>query len=206
MRQHKAVIDLNRYRGHDIEPLLLLVDLQQEFVAEGRLLQIQSVAPALENCRRLLDHARAGKWPIAHARWLQRGPYFNEAMPFSGWIDGFEPHGCEMVFNKSGPSCYSAPNFAEMMATGLSDNTIIAGLTGAVSCLATVIEGASNNHRYTFVTDASASHASEATDEVSAHDQACFIASHHVRTTTTSQIIGGPLPAVRTLSDQRPRS
>ncbi|MGL4285796.1 MAG: cysteine hydrolase family protein [Phreatobacter sp.] len=205
MRQPRAVIDLNRYRGHDVEPLLLLVDLQQEFVAEGRLLQIQSVAPALENCRRLLDHARACKWSIAHARWMQRGPYFNEAMPYSGWIDGFEPHGSEMVFNKTGPSCYSAPNFAEMMATGISDNTIIAGLTGAVSCLATVVEGASNNHRYTFVTDASASHACETADEYSAHDQACFIASHHVRTTTTSDIIGCPAPTVHHLPDQRPR-
>ena len=106
MLQHDTIIDLRRYRGLSSEPLLLLVDLQQEFVADGRLLQIHSIGEALENCRRLLAYAREQRWPIAHARWVQHGAYFNRSLPFSSWIPGFEPRGTELVYDKPGPSCY----------------------------------------------------------------------------------------------------
>jgi nicotinamidase-related amidase len=189
MLRHESIIDLQRYRGVPAEPLLVLVDLQREFVADGRLLQIHTIGEALENCCRLLAHAREQRWPIAHARWVQKGAYFNRSLPFSSWIAGFEPRGTELVYDKPGPSCYSAPDFAAMMDAGVGPYTLVAGLTGTVSCLATLVEGAARHHNLTFVTDASASHACNGCDESSAHQQACFIAAHHAATTTTGEVL-----------------
>ena len=189
MSLRENIVDIERYRGMTSEPLLLLVDLQREFIADGRRLQISSIGTALENCRRLLAHARANRWVIAHVRWMQRGMYFNRAMPFSSWIEGFEPRATELVYDKIGPSCYSAPDFAAMMDAGSTSYTLLAGFTGAVSCLSTIVEGATRNHDITLVKDASASHAFGNCDEWSAHAQACFIAAHHGGVTTTSEVI-----------------
>lgn len=199
MPRRDNVVDLTRYAGAGEEPILLLVDLQNEYVAAGRRLEIQGIAPALENCRRLLDHARAARWTIAHTRWLQPGPYFNRQLPYAGWIAGFEPYGTELVYERAGPSCYSAEDFDAFAECAGGQRIVIAGLTGVVACLATLIEGTARGHRLTFVADASASHGSSGCDEEQAHERATWVASHYVPVIETDDLVGGP-----SLSPARP--
>jgi nicotinamidase-related amidase len=70
---------------------LVLVDLQQEYIAAPRVLAPEETKGALANCRAALAHARAMGIPVAFAR----------------WIEGFEPHGIDMIFERNRPSCYA---------------------------------------------------------------------------------------------------
>jgi nicotinamidase-related amidase len=136
-------------------PLLCFLDLQLEYVAEGRALALEQHAPWMENCRRLLAFARAERMSIAHFRQLWRGTLLNRATPFAGWIDEFRPRPSEMVFERSMPSCYSADGFVSILDNIDAPCLVLAGLTGHGACLATVLDGFHRKHQVTFIHDAS---------------------------------------------------
>jgi len=136
-------------------PLMCFLDLQVEYVAEGRALALEERAPWMENCRRLLAFARAERMSIAHFRQLWRGTLLNPATPFAGWIDEFRPRPSEMVFERNLPSCYAADGFVSILDNIDAPHLILAGLTGHGACLATVLDGFHRKHQITFVHDAS---------------------------------------------------
>lgn len=147
----------NAYRDPASVPVLVLIDMQQEYVAEGRGLALANIAPALAKCRLALNHARAVGMPVAYVRWIGRSAFFHSATRFARWIDGFEPQVCDMVFDRDRPSCYASPAFADVMDRDQVP-IVIAGFSGEAACLATAIEAFHRGQRLTFLTDASASH------------------------------------------------
>jgi nicotinamidase-related amidase len=162
-----AIIDLRAYSKSPATPTLVLVDMQQEYLAAPRMLAISNPAEALANCRAALAHARALGIPVAFVRWVGRSPFFNPATPFSRWIEGFEPSGGDMVFERDRPSCYASTQFAEVMTQG-GGNFVLAGFAGEAACLSTIIDAFHRDHSVTYLADASASHAVDglAADEV----------------------------------------
>jgi nicotinamidase-related amidase len=139
-------------------PTVVFVDMQQEYLAMPRLIAIPNIQEALENCRKVLVHARKAGLPIVFVRWLdQSAPFFNKATPFVGWIEGFEPQRSEIIFERKRPSCYSSEGFSQLMEHGGAD-VVLAGFAGESACLSTIVEGFHRNHRITFLEDASASH------------------------------------------------
>ena len=106
-----SVISLRTFTNSSVVPILVLVDMQQEYLAAPRLLAISGIDRALDNCRRVLDHARKVGLPVAFIRMVSDSAFFNPATPFVRWIDGFEPCRNEMVFERSSPSCYSCEPF-----------------------------------------------------------------------------------------------
>ncbi|MET0640166.1 MAG: isochorismatase family cysteine hydrolase [Hyphomicrobium sp.] len=150
------VIDLRAFTNSVNLPTLVLVDLQEEYLASSRALAIPNVDAALANCRTALTHARATGIPVAFTRWVG-STFFNPATRFSGWIEGFEPHGSDSIFERKQPSCYTSQHFAEVMA-GNSGNFIMAGFAGEAACLSTAIDAFHRGHRVTYLSDASASH------------------------------------------------
>lgn len=161
-----SVIDLRAYVNPSVISTLVLVDLQQEYIASPRVLALEETKSALSNCRAALAHARAMGMPVAFARWIDRTPVFNKASRFSRWIEGFEPHGVDMIFERNRPSCYASPDFAEVMSSG-GGNFVLAGFAGEAACLSTAIDAFHRGHTVTYLADASASHA---LDNVSADD------------------------------------
>jgi nicotinamidase-related amidase len=161
-----SVIDLRAYVNPSVIQTLVLVDLQQEYVASPRVLALEESKGALANCRAALAHARAMGLPVAFVRWIDRTPIFNRASPFSRWIEGFEPHGVDMIFERNRPSCYASADFAEVMGDG-GGSFVLAGFAGEAACLATAIDGFHRGHSITFLADASASHA---LDDITAKD------------------------------------
>jgi nicotinamidase-related amidase len=150
------VIDLRAFTNSAALPTLVLVDMQEEYLATSRALAIPNVEAALANCRDALAHARLMGIPVAYTRWLG-STFFNPATRFSGWIKGFEPHGSDSIFERKQPSCYTSRHFAEAM-TNNSGNFVIAGFAGEAACLSTAIEAFHRGHRVTYLADASASH------------------------------------------------
>jgi len=161
-----SVIDLRAYVNPSVIQTLVLVDLQQEYVASPRVLALEETKGALANCGAALAHARAMGLPVAFVRWIDRTPIFNKASRFSRWIEDFEPHGVDMIFERNRPSCYASADFAEVIGGG-GGSFVLAGFAGEAACLATAIDGFHRGHGITFLADASASHA---LDDIAAKD------------------------------------
>jgi nicotinamidase-related amidase len=161
-----SIIDLRAYVNPSVIQTLVLLDLQQEYTASPRVLALENTKGALSNCRAALNHARAMGLPVAYVRWIDRTPLFNKATRFSRWIEGFEPHGVDMIFERNRPSCYANADFAEVMGAG-GGSFVLAGFAGEAACLATAIDAFHRGHTVTFLTDASASHA---LDDIAATD------------------------------------
>lgn len=153
-----TIVDFRSYTTARGIPTIVFVDMQQEYLATPRLIAIPEIREGLDNCRKLLAHAREFGLPIAFIRWLNRStPFFNRATPFANWIDGFEPERNDMVFERNQPSCYSSEGFAKLMADG-DTQVVLAGFAGESACLSTLIDAFHRHHRMTYLQDASASH------------------------------------------------
>ena len=152
-----SIVDIRAYVDPSIIPIVVFVDLQQEYIASPRALAIPSASDALVHCRAALTHARRIGWPIAFVRWTGRSSFFNQATRFSRWIEGFEPAGVDMIFERSRPSCYASPEFSEVI-TSSGGNLVLAGFAGEAACLSTAIDAFHRGHRMTYLMDASASH------------------------------------------------
>jgi nicotinamidase-related amidase len=151
------VIYLRALQDSSVAPCLVLVDIQQEYIAGSRLMALPHADTALENCRAALNHARSKGFPVAFIRQFSRSAYFNRATAFSGWISGFEPTAADMVFERESPSCYSSAPFAHFME-GCGGHFAFAGFAGETACLSTAIDAFHRRHRFSYLADASASH------------------------------------------------
>jgi nicotinamidase-related amidase len=152
-----SIVDIRAYVDPSAIPIMVFVDLQQEYIASPRALAIPTAADVLVNCRAALTHARKIGWPVAFIRWAGRSPFFNQATKFSQWIEGFEPTGADMIFERSRPSCYASQPFSEVIASS-GGNYVLAGFAGEAACLSTAIDAFHRGHRVTYLSDASASH------------------------------------------------
>jgi nicotinamidase-related amidase len=161
-----SVVSLRTFANSSNVPIVVLVDMQQEYLAKPRLLAISEIDQALENCRRVLAHSREIGLPVAFMRLLNESAFFNRATPFSRWIEGFEPYRNEMIFERGSPSCYSCEPFAALVNQSRG-GIVLAGFAGESACLSTLIDAFHRNHKVTYLCDASASHA---LDEVSAEE------------------------------------
>jgi nicotinamidase-related amidase len=153
-----SVVSLRSFANSSSVPIVVFVDMQQEYLAKPRLLAISQIDRALENCRMVLDHSRRIGLPVAFIRMLSESAFFNRATPFVRWIEGFEPYRNEMIFERSSPSCYSCEPFAALMEQSRG-GIVLAGFAGESACLSTLIDAFHRNHKVTYLCDASASHA-----------------------------------------------
>ena len=163
-----SVINLRAFANAADVPVLLLVDMQQEYIASPRLLAIPNIDVALSHCKQALHHARQIGLPVAFTRRIGNSAFFNRATPFARWIEGFEPERHEMIFDHAQPSCYTSEPFIAFM----SDNAagfVMAGFAGESACLSTMIDAHHRRHKATFLRDASASHDLDDLNAADAH-------------------------------------
>jgi nicotinamidase-related amidase len=184
-----SIVNFRAYANPRSIPTLVLVDLQQEYVAAPRALALENPDAALERCRAALAHARASGFPVAFMRWIDNAPFFNANSRFARWIEGFEPHGADMIFERSRPSCYASREFSEMM--GRSGQPFeMAGFAGETACLSTAIDAFHRGHGFTFLQDASASHALENNGAEAAHRAVADIVRLYGDVADTARWIG----------------
>ena len=161
-----SVVSLRTFANSSSVPIVVFVDMQQEYLAKPRLLAICEIERALDNCRKVLDHSRRVGLPVAFMRLVNESAFFNRATPFVRWIEGFEPYRNEMVFERNSPSCYSCEPFTALVNQSRG-GIVLAGFAGEAACLSTLIDAFHRNHQVTYLCDASASHA---LDDVSADE------------------------------------
>jgi nicotinamidase-related amidase len=153
-----SIVSLRSFANSSSVPIVVFVDMQQEYLAQPRLLAISGIDRALDNCRKVLDHSRRAGLPVAFTRTVSESPFFNRATPFVRWIEGFEPWRNEMVFERASPSCYSSEPFTALVNQSRG-GIVLVGFAGESACLSTLIDAFHRNHKVTYLCDASASHA-----------------------------------------------
>ncbi|MEJ8570937.1 cysteine hydrolase family protein [Microbaculum marinum] len=184
-----TVIQFPRHTEDLGTPLFVFLDLQQEYISDGRAYALSGRDPWWSNSLRLLDFARDRGLPVAHFRQLRREPFFNRATPFAEWIEEFRPRPHEMVFERSHPSCYSNDSFSTLLDSLSSPFFLLAGLTCESNCLSTIFDAHHRGHKTTLVSDASASKALGDHDEREVHEIVAEIAGLFCDVTSTSQIV-----------------
>jgi nicotinamidase-related amidase len=183
------VVNLRPFVDPLTVPTVVMVDLQQEYVAAPRRMAVPDASAALAQCSRVLVHARAMGFPVAFMKRVTHAPFFNAATRFSQWIDGFCPLPTEMVFERELPSCYASSDFACVMNEGAGVNIVLAGFAGESACLSTVIDAYHRGHRVTFLSDASASHALDAVAACNVHSLLSKVLSLYATVATTAEWI-----------------
>jgi nicotinamidase-related amidase len=184
-----SVIRFPRYQEDYDTPVVVFVDLQREYVAEGRAHALERREPWWSNCMRLLEFARDRGLPVAHFRQLRREPFFNRATPFAEWIEEFRPRPHEMVFERSFPSCYANESFASLLDSLSTPFIVLAGLTCESNCLATVFDAYHRGHRAMLVTDASGSRSLGQHREQEVHDVVTEVASLFCDVISTTEVV-----------------
>jgi len=152
-------------------PILVLIDVQREYTTEGRPFFLDGIGPSLDACRRLLAHARAQGWEVAHVRHEQDKEPFKTGGEHTRFVPGFEPRRDEPVFVKNRLSAFSSEGFAEyaQRAQEGGRRLVVAGYGGTMCCLSTAVEGMHRGVRVTWVHDASLSRRSAIAPEAEVH-------------------------------------
>ena len=184
-----SVIPLPQRMTHRVIPLVMFVDLQEEYVSAGRFFALSDIEGPLDNCRRLLAAARDIGLAIAHFRQIKASPFFNREATFSQWIADFRPKSHEMVFERDKPSCYCNASFDNFMEQIGQPSLVIAGLTGEQSCLATIIEAAHRGHQVIFAYDASASRTLDQRSEAESHAAVTDLIGLYASVMSTDDVI-----------------
>jgi nicotinamidase-related amidase len=184
------VIPLHSNIGFSGIPFIAFVDLQVEYITDGRVYCIRNVEPWIENCQRLLDGVRQLRLPLAHFRQMRSSVFFNEKSDFCQWIKDFRPRANEAIYERQLPSCYSNKAFCEYIDHVNQPIIVLAGLTADQSCLSTVVEAYHRNHHVIYVSDASSNPPLGKLSEEESHKIASEIISLYAEVTTTDEILG----------------
>lgn len=118
-------------------PLLVCLDLQREQTCSAAASDPSSAARCVENCKRVLRHARAMGWQIAH---VQRHDGRLTGLPeVLRPIEGLEPRAREPVFYREGPSAFASAGFRDYVARLGEPHLIVIGFSLDASVLFTVV-------------------------------------------------------------------
>ena len=174
------------YDSH--KPLVALVDMQREFVSDGRPSYIESARDAVNNAVALVQFARLKRLPVAHFRFLKAEHEFNSVSEYSHWIDDLKPRSNDYVYSRSQPSCFSNSAFSEFIGSIDHARIIVAGLGSEQSCLATIVDAYHRNCEMIFATDCSASRALAQWTEAETHAAVVNVAASFCLTVDLPQL------------------
>jgi len=181
------IVEFNKYRSVRAAPPLVFVDMLRHELDPETGFSEAEFGPVLARCRLLLAEARSRHWPVAFVRSAARSA---PGFPSSGsrWIDGFEPRRCDMVFDRTGNSCYSSGEFGRAMdAAGRV--YVVAGFSADKTCLATLMEAPDNNHFAGLVQDATATRPLPGQDAAESHRAVIAVSSRYATILTAEHWI-----------------
>lgn len=185
-------------------PPVVFLDMLEDQLESEDGFGARECEPALAKCRLLLAEARERRWPVAFVR---------PPMPASAarchkaarWIEGFEPKRDDMVFDRSGPSCYSSDEFAGAMdAAGRV--FVMAGFSTDSTGLATLIDAAQQDHFVGLVRDAAVTRPLPGQDAQNTHASVVTVAGRFGTIVTADHWIGVVAGTAKTAPPQRMNS
>ena len=127
-------------------PVLVCVDMQQEYLSPGRRHAMADTTEVLATCTTLLAQWRSRLWPILHLKRVARSAWFNPASTLTDWLPAFRPRPGEMTFEHPLPSAYSSARFNEYISHVGVTTCMLLGFSLEETVLATVVEGFHRGH------------------------------------------------------------
>lgn len=143
-----------RRPARDIGPWLLCLDLQREFVVDGRPLCSPGVEDRVEVCRELIAFARQARWPVVHVHRRRDSGLFSEHSEFSRPVAGLEPLASEALYVRSQLSAFAAPGLRRLAPPTPGTRVVLAALSLDNACVATVLQGSDIGLKITVAEDA----------------------------------------------------
>lgn len=169
--------------------VLVLVDVQKEYIDPNSPFCLDNIEPALQNLRKLQEHARQHNWTIIHIKHQQNAEVFSYGSPTAEFIEGFEATGNEKVMVKHNFSAFSNAEFKAFIDHYRNKDIILAGFSAAMCCLSTLIEAHHRGYEFIYVSDATAGRRTEHFDEETVRDCVVDIARAYAHVVTTDEIL-----------------
>jgi nicotinamidase-related amidase len=142
--------------------VLLLIDLQQEYLWPGGPMKLPEAPAALERAAALLAAARAADIPIVHVRHVSEHPAAEEFRPGTPQVEirpEVAPTEGESVVDKRAPSVFAGTTLEPAMRGAGIDTILMAGFMTGTCCLATAHEAVGRGYRTLAASDAMAAQA-----------------------------------------------
>jgi len=173
-----------------MKQLMIVIDIQQEYIAEGRPFYIKGIAPSLKNAKSLIEAAREKQIPVWHIKhYRDGGDIFAQESAFSDFIPGFEPAAGEKTFIKNRYSCFSSPAFAEQLNQMQPEEIVVIGYGSSMCCLCTIIDGIHRGFKFTLIEDATASRSFPYANENEMHRAAIQILRQYANIVNTKELM-----------------
>lgn len=172
-----------------MKKIILAIDIQNEYIAEGRPYHIQGIGPSLSNIRKIMEGGRANGIPLWHMKHEGNKNIFEKGTKLSEFIDGFNPLSNERWFIKDMYSAFSSTEFAKQLAEEKPDEIITMGYGTSMCCTCTIIEGIHRGYNFTLIQDATASRSFPHASEEEMHCSAINVLKQYAKVQTTSELI-----------------
>ncbi|MCC5996607.1 MAG: isochorismatase family protein [Oceanicaulis sp.] len=134
-------------------PVLLCLDLQQEFIAPGRPWADPDGDGVAQMCTRIISGAREAGWLLVHAHLYQGAPMI-AGHGLTQPIPGCEPRPGEVLLRRAGVSAYAHPDLDGILDGGGSGRAYLIGFSAPMSLTATLFDAADRGHPLTLIEEA----------------------------------------------------
>ncbi|MCR9128158.1 MAG: isochorismatase family protein [Alphaproteobacteria bacterium] len=131
-------------------PLLLCMDLQQEFVAPGRPFADPDGDEISAVCADLIAQARRAGWTVVHAQLHQGGPVI-AGHGLTQPIPGCEPRPGEVLLRRAGVSAFAHPDMEGILESSMGAEAYMIGFSAPMSLTSTLYDAEDRRVRLSLV-------------------------------------------------------
>ena len=169
--------------------MILAIDIQNEYISEGRPFNIKSITASLNNAKSIIETARKQEIPVWHMRHEQEKNVFVKGSLQSDFINDFKPASGELCFTKDMYSCFSSAEFTKRLAEENPEEIIIIGYGSSMCCTCTIIDGIHRGYHFTLIEDATASRSFPHATEEEMHRSAINVLTQYANIKNTNDLI-----------------
>lgn len=134
-------------------PVLLCLDLQQEFITPGRPWSDPDGDEVVAMCAHIIEAARTAGWSLVHAH-LHQGAPMIAGHGLTQPIPGCEPRPGEVLLRRAGVSAYAHPDLDGILEGADAGSAFVIGFSAPMSMTATLFDAADRVHALSLIVDA----------------------------------------------------
>jgi ureidoacrylate peracid hydrolase len=169
--------------------IVLAIDIQREYVTEGRPFHIAGIDSSLPNVRKVIDGARDAGVPVWHVQHVQDGAIFDRNTEYIDFVGGFEPLEGEPTFQKDMYSAFSTPALAQAVTEAEPEEIVVIGYGTSLCCISTIIDGLHRGHSFTLVEDATGAKNANGVSEDDMHQSAVNVLRQFAKIKSTDEVV-----------------
>ena len=134
-------------------PVLVCLDLQMEFVAEGRPWTDPQGERIAQVSASILSEARAANWSIVHVQLHPGGPIMADRGLYQPAL-GCEPRPGEILLRRAGVSAYAHPDLSGILEGAMGATAYLMGFSAPTSLTATLYDAEERMHPLNLIEEA----------------------------------------------------